>query len=188
MADAKPVDSVERAKSGDAALRRENAQPEDRTRNLPYDTGKAVLKYGVIGGVLLAAYQVAMINVDAGKAIGYSVAGVALLFPVLYFALREYRDKLAGGEVFKNGVIHSLKISVIASLFMGAATILIGLLGHVPGDTEQALETPGMAFLQGFFLIIIGTVVGMIVAFILLQGMKSGVPADENIEKVEGHA
>lgn len=186
MASTDAFNSVERAK-------RENGPTDDgkdgantRERNRPHSNSGTATKWGLIGGVVLGVLQLAIIGQSAKVQIGYSLYGIFALTPFIYLGLREYRSRLAKGEVFKNGAILGFTISAIAGGVM-MAIVLVGALAGVGSSTEHGSVFANISVL-GFMLVLMAIVYGSAITFVLLQGMKSDAPADENIEKVEGHA
>ncbi len=185
MASPEAFNTIERAKDDEHNKDNDRERANRRERNKPYDVTAAALRWGLMAGVTLGVLQLIILASQERVNIGKGLYGFFLLAPFIYLALREYRKRLAGGEVFKNGVILGFQTSAIASGIMAAITLVGGLIG-VGGSEGHAIFANIAVY--SFFQIIIGLVFGMVFAFIFLQGMKSDLPADENIEKVEGHA
>ena len=107
-------------RSGDAirAVRRYNAacstQPPEGMR-------KIVLKYGLIGGAILAGSMLLVmpfheqIGFDKGMIIGYTSMVIAFL--MIFFGVKSYRDNVAGGSVtFGRSLVVGLLIMLVASV------------------------------------------------------------------------
>ena len=181
MASTESFNSVDRAKA------RQNVSDgkdgaNTRTRNLPHSHAATARKWGLMAGVLLGALQLFVIGSHEGPriSIGNSLYVIFAITPFLYFGLREHRSRLAKGEVFKNGAILGFQLSAIA----GAIMMAIVLVGALAGIGTHFANTSVLSFM----LVLMTIVYGSSITFVLLQGMKSDAPADENIEKVEGHA
>ena len=179
------VSAIERAKTDDALARRAADGANFREHNRPFDFTGTAVRYGLMGGVVLGVIQLLVIVMTGRIDIGKGLFGMFVIAPFVYLGLRAYRMRLAGGEVAKNGLLFSVYLSVVAAGVMAAITLIGSLIG-VGGDDVEA--TFGMVAVYSFFQFVIGAVFGTIIGFTFIQGMKSDVPADQNIEKVEGHA
>jgi hypothetical protein len=80
-----------------------------------------VLKFGLIAGAILSAMMLGTIpfmdriGFDKGMFVGY--AGMVLAFLMVYFGVRSYRDKVAGGQIgFGRAFVVGLAITAIASI------------------------------------------------------------------------
>lgn len=186
MASSDGFNSIERAKRDSAPAGDGRDGANTRERNLPHDHAATATKWGLIAGVVLGALQLILIGQSAKVQIGYSLYGIFAITPFIYLALREHRKRMAAGEVFKNGAILGFRLSAIAGGVM-MAVVLIGALAGVGSSPEHGGVFANIAVLS-FMLVLICMVYGSTITFVLLQGMKSDAPADENIEKVEGHA
>ena len=181
MASTDAYNSVDRAKSRqDVPDGKDGANT--RERNLPHDHGATARKWGIIGGVILGVIQVLIHLGDESSrpTIGPSLYVIFGLTPFLYLGLREHRSRLAKGEVFKNGAILGFLLSAVAGTIMALLVLIGSLAGLGPNFANMSVLS--------FMLILMTIVYGSAITFVLLQGMKSDAPADENIEKVEGHA
>ncbi len=186
MASSDAYNTVDRAKQADRHKRDDNRDGSNRReRNRPYNVTAAATKWGLMAGATLGIVQLIILAGQEKINIGRGLYGFFLYAPFIYLAIREYRKRLAGGEVFKNGVILGFQTSAIASVLMAAMTLVGALIGVTRTTGETVFANVAV---YSFFQIIIGLVFGMVFVFIFLQGMKSDVVADENIEKVEGHA
>ncbi len=185
MASTDAYNTVERAKQDDRNELDKRDGANTRERNRPYNVTAAAAKWGLMAGVTLGVVQLFILSNQQKVNIGQGLYGFFLFAPFLYLAINEYRKRLAGGEVFKNGLILGFQTSVIASVTMASMTLIGSLMGV--GDPEGGAIFANVA-VYSFFQIIIGLVFGMIFVFIFLQGMKSDIPADEHIEKQKGHA
>lgn len=154
-----------------------------RELNTPFNHAQNAILFGISGGIVLGLYQLFVNGTDNGINIGIGLLGFFLLTPFLFFALRQFRRHLAGGEVFKNGIIHGLSISAIASIIM----VVISTIGVTWQAAPQVINAEqietGHLIVNGAFQILVGIVFGMTITFILLQGLKSDMRADKNIEK-----
>ena len=182
MASTEAFNSVERAKrdSGPADDGKDGANT--RERNLRHSHTATARKWGLIGGLVIGTIQVLVHLGDdtARPAIGPSLYVIFAITPFLYLALREHRSRMAKGEVFKNGALVGFLVSAIAGTVMGSFVLVASLAGMGPNFANMSV--------LAFMLILMTIVYGSSITFVLLQGMKSDAPADENIEKVEGHA
>lgn len=186
MASTEAYNSVERAKDEHGPRDDGRDGANTRERNLTHDVGSLANKWGLLAGVVLGVVQLLLIGRSAKVEIGYSLYGIFALTPFIYLALRAYRARLAAGEVFKNGAILGFRVSVVAGLVM-MAFVLVGALAGVGSDTEHGTVFANISVLS-FMLVLMAIVYGSAITFVMLQGLKSDAPADENIEKVEGHA
>ena len=181
MASTEAFNAVDRAKGAQRVPDGKDGA-NTRERNLPHDHSATARKWGLIAGIVLGALQVVVHLGDEGgrPSIGPGLYVIFALTPFLYLGLREHRARLAAGEVFKNGAILGFLLSATAGTIMAAIVLIASLAGLGP-------EFANMSVLS-FALILMTIVYGSAITFVLLQGMKSDAPADENIEKVEGHA
>jgi len=159
-------------------------RPENyREINKPFNHVQNALVYGILGGITLGLYQLFLYNSSGEINIGGGLLGFVLLTPFLFFALRTFRNYLAGGEVFKNGIMHGMAISAIASLVM----VLISMIGFSWQASPEILASENLMtsqmILNGAFQILVGIVFGMTITFIILQGIKSDIRADKYIDK-----
>ncbi len=177
--------SIEEAKSFEHTARTAAGGANFREVNKPFDFKRVATRYGLMAGVLMGAIQVLVLASTGNVEIGKGLYGMFAIAPFMYLGLRAYRTKLAGGEVVKNGLLFNFYLSAVAASVMAAMTLIGALIGV---GTSDVGATFGMVAVFSFFLILIGIAFGMIIGFVLLQGMKDDVNADENIEKVEGHA
>jgi len=154
-----------------------------RQINEPFNHTQSALLFGISGGVVLGFYQLLVNGADQGINIGVGLLGFLLLTPFLYFGLKQFRQHLAGGEVFKNGIIHGMSISAIASIVM----VVIASIGITWQGAPPAIDAEEIAVMQmvanSAFQILVGIVFGMTITFIILQGLKSDIRADKHIEK-----
>jgi len=185
MADTRRVDPIERAKQADAAARRDAAGANAREVNLPFDKFKRAIPYGLVGGLIVGIVQY-LINLSGeGLQIGWEIVSFALLAPVLWVALRSLKAHYAAGEFYKNAAIFSMYISFFAAV----VTVLIGVIAYGVSQTDapESMSVEGFGFMQllvnSVFQIVVGVVLGNLIAFIFMQGMKTDVVADEFVEK-----
>ena len=82
---------------------------------------KIVLKYGLIGGAILAGSMLLVmpfheqIGFDKGMIIGYTSMVIAFL--MIFFGVKSYRDNVAGGSVtFGRSLVVGLLIMLVASV------------------------------------------------------------------------
>ena len=188
MAQIESVNAIERAKKNDEAARRERDGANARRYNRPFSIYNSGIRLGIPAGVIIGILQIFVFGAEEGVNIGMGLLPYLIFIPFLWYGLSTYRKTLAGGEVFKNGIILGFYISVIGAI----TAALITLIGSISGlaimrESGEELLFGNLA-VYGFFQVLIGTVFGMLITFILLQGMKSDVPADEFIEQQEGHA
>lgn len=185
MAQAKHIDPVERAKAGDAGARaaRDAKDPDKKVRNdKAFNSTRLAVIYGGICGVLIGIFQVILNAVEERIVLGYALAGFLVLIPAIWIGLNKYRQHLAAGEVFKNGILFGFQMSITAS----SIGIIISTLGYA--ITQPLGIDFGQLMATNVFLVVLGMVIGMIFTFIILQGIKSDAPADEFVEQQEGHA
>ena len=182
MASTEAFNSVDRAKREGGPVGDGKDGANTRVRNLPHSHTATARKWGLIGGLVIGVIQVLVHYGDqsARPAIGPSLYVIFAITPFLYLALREHRSRLAQGEVFKNGAILGFLVSAIAGTLMGTMVLIASLAGMGPNFANMSVLS--------FMLVLMTIVYGSAITFVLLQGMKSDAPADENIEKVEGHA
>ncbi|MCB0711053.1 MAG: DUF4199 domain-containing protein [Ignavibacteriae bacterium] len=91
---------------------------------------KTVLKYGIIGGLIMAvcfALSVPLsgdpVNYDTMEIIGYGSIILSLI--AIFFGIKSYRDQQLGGCLpFRKGVLIGIGISAIASAFLGVYTFI----------------------------------------------------------------
>ena len=83
--------------------------------------GKIVLTFGLLAGAVMSAMMVVTfvfmnaIDFDNGEIIGYTTMVVAFL--MVYFGVRSYRDKVAGGSItFGRAFVVGLYITLLASV------------------------------------------------------------------------
>lgn len=183
--DTEALNSIERAKRDQKDQIDQRDGSNTREHNRPYNVTAAATKWGLMAGATLGVVQLFILASQERVNIGQGLYGFFLYAPFLYLAIREYRKRLAGGEVFKNGILLGFQTAAIASVLMAAITLVGGLVGIGGADGHAIFANIAV---YSFFQIIIGIVFGMTFVFIFLQGMKSDIPADEHIEKVEGHA
>lgn len=82
---------------------------------------KIILVYGMAAGLILVAMIYVMMalvgntcDFDKWESVGF--ISMALAFSMLFFAIRKYRDKIAGGTItFNQGFRIGLPITIIAS-------------------------------------------------------------------------
>jgi hypothetical protein len=154
-----------------------------REVNRPFNYVQNALSYGILGGIVLGAYQCLIGGADGTINIGMELLGFLLLTPFLLLALRKFRNYHAGGEIFKMGIIHGMSISAVASLLM-AVIATIGMAWFVPQDMMLEKLDIGEIVVNSSFQILVGIVFGMTITFIILQGLKSDMRADKNIENM----
>ena len=176
---------IERAKSPEITARRAADGANFREHNRPFDFTGVAVRYGLMGGAVMGAIQLLVLGYTQEVEIGKGLFGMFAIAPFMYLGLRAYRRSLAGGEVAKNGLLFNFYLSATAAGLMAAITLIGALIGV---GTNGVGATFGMVAVYSFFQIVIGIVFGMIIGFSLIQGLKSDIPADQNIEKVEGHA
>jgi len=185
MAGSEVVDPIERAKNRNAELSNDSVAANNRTFNKPYNKFANGVKYGVIAGVIVGLYQIFLNAGTDGLNIGMGLVGFFLMTPVIWYALRELKNHFAAGEFYKNAAIFSMYIS----FFAGLTTIVLTLIGFVIGGADDggAMSVdginPGQLMANSFFQLVVGIVIGNVIGFIFMQGMKTDVPADEFIEK-----
>lgn len=185
MAATEAIDPIERAKRMDAAKRSEMNAANEREVNRPYNKLANGIKYGIVAGLIVGIYQFFLNAAEDGINIGWGLVGFFLMLPVFWYALRDLKNHYAAGEFFKNAAILSMYISV----FAGLVTVLIGVIGYAigTGDAPEVMSVeginPGQLMANSVFQLVIGIVIGNTIGFILMQGMKTDVPADEFIEK-----
>ena len=187
MANTSDVDAIERAKTPDAITRQAADGANYRDHNRPFDFTGTAVRYGLMAGVAMGVVQLLVLGMTHGVEIGKGLFGMFVIAPFLYLGLQAYRKRLAGGEVAKNGLLFNFYLSTVAAFVMASMTLIGALIG-VGYNENSPTATFGMVAVYSFFLIVIGITFGMIIGFVFLQGMKSDIPADQNIEKVEGHA
>ncbi len=185
MPETRRVDPVERAKRNDASARREAAGANEREVNLPFNKFAAAFKYGIIGGIIVGIVQYFLHVAEDGIVIGYDLLAFFLLAPVMWFALRDLRNHYAAGEFYKNAAIYSMYISFIAAV----TTVVVSLFAYLISSVgvPEVASVKGINFLQlmanSVFQLFIGLVIGNLIAFIFMQGMKTDVVADEFVEE-----
>lgn len=110
---------------------------------------KTVLRYGLIGGVVLVT--LGWINFFVTKDLGYSAAelggylSIVIALTFVFFGIRHFRDHDNEGRInFRKAVSTGLLISLIPSFFMLISTIIFMV---TMGDqwTEWALENASEA-------------------------------------------
>ena len=118
---------------------------------------KIVLTYGLLaGGILAATFFVALpfhdaIGFDRAMVVGYT--SMVLAFLLIFFGVRSYRDKLAGGRVgFGRALAVGMLIGVVASsiyvltwevyYFGTNSNYIEGYQAHMIEKARQAGESP----------------------------------------------
>lgn len=103
---------------------------------------KYVLKFGLIGGGMMAVFMIATmpflekIGTDYGFLLGYS--GMVLAFLMVYFGTRAYRDAVLGGSIrfwaaFRTGLL----ITLLSSACYVATWEVLYFGGFVPGVMDD---------------------------------------------------
>lgn len=180
MAQAHAVDPIARAKAGDRQARRDAAGAEGRAVPRPFDKFRNGVKYGVLAGAVIGVYQIVLNLTEGGINIGYGILGFFLAIPVVWWALREYRDRYAAaGSFFKNGAIYSMYISVFAGLTSAALAMIGSEVASVEGTTFFQVAA------NAVFQVVIGIVLLNTIGFALLQYFKPAAPEDEFVELEE---
>ena len=185
MATTEAIDPIERAKAGDAEARREAAGANAREVNRPYDKFRNGIKYGLIAGVIVGIYQFFLNAAEDGINIGLGIVGFVLMTPVIWYALRDLKAHIAGGEFYKNAAILSMYLAFFAAI----TTVVIGVIGYAvgTGNAPEVASVEGISPFQlavnSVFQVFVGVVIGNTIAFIFMQGMKTDITADEFVEK-----
>ncbi len=109
-----------------------------REINKPFNRIQNALVFGSVGGIIIGLSQLLLLGGQGSSKVGISFWGSILIAPIIYFGLKKYKSHLAGGEVFKNGIIFGALISAIASSVM----VLIADVGMAwQGGFIQSLIT-----------------------------------------------
>ena len=156
-----------------------NVYPHEHS--IPFNKWSHSIKFGVIGGILVGLYQL-FLNSSSGEVnIGLGIIGFFLLVPVLFAALREIKKHYHADSFFKHAFISSIYISFIAALVTGLFDFASYLMSATGGFWE--LNNPEANLLINvIFQILIGIVFGNILAFVIMQGLKTNTQVDKSLE------
>lgn len=148
--------------------------PTDNYKHARVPYGRAAL-VGSAAGLVMALYLLLVEFIFADGVSSFVKLGKYIfMVPLFYFALRAYKARIPKGKIFKRGIVYGAAMSAAAGLvIMGLAVLFQLLFPEV--ETSQYLrevDTPEEEIALDWILIFETFVFGMVITFIILQGIK----------------
>lgn len=141
----------------------------------PFKFYKVGRNTGILTGVIIAVYAFLLESVISAEYSAYLIPIGFIAMGVLYYrALSSYKVTLKGNSIFKNGMLLGSYMSVITAILVaGLVAIFHVIFTRVkPSAFTEEVETVGQFAVFNGILFFETLVFGIIITFIILQGIK----------------
>jgi hypothetical protein len=146
--------------------------------NVPY--GRAIAAGGV-AGLAMALYLLLVEFLTPEGAGSFIKMGKYLLAaPVFYIALKAYKTHVPKGKIFKRGIVYGAAMSLAAAVVtFGLASLFHLVLPEVEvSQNLREVDTAREKLVLDWLLLFETFVFGMVITFIILQGLKDKTTAE----------
>lgn len=155
-------------------LLKDNPPVLDVQSNYPFF--KEGIKYGVIIGLIMAAYLFLLNAITDDISTVFKMIKNLAFIPFIGLALNAYKKALPQGKIFKDGFMLIALIGVVAGGTLAAANVIVSLI--IPEISFQQFmnegDSVGDVLMNSFFLATESFVFAMVIGFAFLQFLKDG--------------
>lgn len=164
------------------AASHENPPQLNAPTTVPFDRDKEGRNFGILLGVVMSVYMIAVNAIYAELPMGVRFAKHLLIIPIVWIATKRYADAIAqNGEIFKAEIGLLFRIGMWATAVIALLNLVLSAI-QPAWAFEQFMndsETFGDVMMNSFFVGVETLVFVIIIGFVFMQGLKrGGAPED----------